>query len=119
MAKGVPEDVLNVLPGVVLFQIPSGGSGSSNPTRNCNFNRQRVLERVEAIRSGLLDAGFLNFMPKADAELDQLLVATQHFELAVPKRHPLTKLKKFRLRDLTDVLISGSQGAETRCSTTA
>ena len=40
--KGVPEDVLNVLPGVVLFQIPSSGSGSSNATRNCNFNRQRV-----------------------------------------------------------------------------
>ena len=43
------------------------------------------------------------FMPKADAELDQLLVAMQHVELAVPKRDPLTKLKKLRLRDLTDV----------------
>jgi DNA-binding transcriptional LysR family regulator len=32
----------------------------------------------------------------------QLLVARQHVELAVPKRHPLTKLKKLRLRDLTD-----------------
>jgi hypothetical protein len=29
----------------VLFQTPSGGSGSSNPTRNCNFNRQRVWHR--------------------------------------------------------------------------
>ena len=60
------------------------------------------LEQLEAIRSGRLDAGFLNFMPKADLELDQLLVATQRVELAVPKRHPLTKLKKLRLRDLTD-----------------
>ncbi len=60
------------------------------------------LEQLEAIRSGRLDAGFLNFMPKADPELDQLLVATQHIELAVPKKHPLTKLKKLRLRDLTD-----------------
>jgi|SRR5579864_132494 len=77
------------------------------------------LEQVEAIRSGLLDAGSLDFMPKADAELDQLLVATQHVELAAPKRHPLTKLKKFRLRDPTDVPFSGSQGTETRCSTTA
>jgi len=42
MAKGIPEDVLNVFPGLVLFQIPSGGFGSSNPTQNCNFNRQRV-----------------------------------------------------------------------------
>ena len=60
------------------------------------------LEQLEALRSGHLDAGFLNFMPKADPELDQLLVAIQHVELAVPKRHRLTKLKKLRLRDLTD-----------------
>jgi DNA-binding transcriptional LysR family regulator len=41
-------------------------------------------------------------MPKADPELDQLAVAIQHVELAVPKKHPLTKLKRLRLRDLTD-----------------
>jgi DNA-binding transcriptional LysR family regulator len=60
------------------------------------------LEQLEAIRSGRLDAGFLNFMPKADRELDQLLVAIQRVELAAPKKHPVTKLKKVRLRDLTD-----------------
>jgi len=59
------------------------------------------LEQLEAIRSGRLDAGFVNFMPKSDSELDQLLVARQHVELAAPKGHPLTKLKKLRLRDLT------------------
>jgi DNA-binding transcriptional LysR family regulator len=63
------------------------------------------LEQLDAIRSGRLDAGFLNFMPKADPDLDQLLVAIQHVELAVPKRHRLTKLKKLRLRDLADVPI--------------
>jgi DNA-binding transcriptional LysR family regulator len=61
------------------------------------------LAQFEAIRSGRLDAGFVNFMPKSDPELDQLRVAIQRVELAVPKRHPLTKLKKLRLRDLTDV----------------
>src|ERR1700740_1113091 len=30
------------------------------------------LEQLDSIRSGRLDAGFLNFMPKADPELDQL-----------------------------------------------
>jgi DNA-binding transcriptional LysR family regulator len=60
------------------------------------------LEQVEAIRSGRLDAAFVNFMPKSDPEFDQLLVARQHVELAAPKRHPLTRLKKLRLRDLTD-----------------
>jgi DNA-binding transcriptional LysR family regulator len=61
------------------------------------------LDQMEAIRSGRLDAGFVNFMPKADPELDQLTVANQHVELALPKRHPLAKLKKLRLRDLVDV----------------
>jgi DNA-binding transcriptional LysR family regulator len=60
------------------------------------------LEQLEAIRSGRLDAGFVNFMPKADADLDQLAVGRQQVELALPKRHPLTRLKKLRLRDLTD-----------------
>jgi DNA-binding transcriptional LysR family regulator len=60
------------------------------------------LEQLEAIRSGDLDAGFLNFMPKADPELDQVLVVRQRVELAMRKRHPFTRVKKLRLRDLTD-----------------
>jgi DNA-binding transcriptional LysR family regulator len=60
------------------------------------------LEQLEAIRSGRLDAGFANFMPKVDADLAQLIVGWQQVELALPKRNPLTRLKKLRLRDLTD-----------------
>jgi DNA-binding transcriptional LysR family regulator len=60
------------------------------------------LDQLEAIRSGRLDAGFVNFMPTADPELDQLTVSDQYVELAVPKRHPLAKMKKLRLRDLLD-----------------
>ena len=60
------------------------------------------LEQLDAIRSGHLDAGFLNFMPKAEPELEQLIVAAQKVELAVPRSHPLSKLKKLRLRDLAD-----------------
>ena len=60
------------------------------------------LEQLDAIRSRHLDAGFVNFMPKADADLDQLAVGRQQVELALPKGHPLTGLKKLRLRDLTD-----------------
>jgi DNA-binding transcriptional LysR family regulator len=59
------------------------------------------LEQLEAIRSGRLDAGFVNFMPKTDADLDQVTVGRQQVELALPKGHPLTRLKKLRLRDLT------------------
>jgi DNA-binding transcriptional LysR family regulator len=58
------------------------------------------LEQLEAIRSGRLDAGFVFNMPKTDPELELLPIAVQHIELAALKGHPLTKLKKLRLRDL-------------------
>ena len=56
--------------------------------------------QLEAIRSGRLDAGFVFNMPKADPELNGLPVAMPRIELAVPRGHPLTKLKQVRLRDL-------------------
>jgi hypothetical protein len=61
------------------------------------------MEQLAAIRSGRLDAGFVFNMLKADRELDQLAVAANHVELAVPKGHALSKQKKLRLRDLIDV----------------
>jgi DNA-binding transcriptional LysR family regulator len=73
------------------------------PDAELRLRPSASVEQIEAIRSGRLDAGFVNFMPKSDPELDQLLVAIQHVELAAPKGHPLTRLKKIRLRDLTDV----------------
>jgi DNA-binding transcriptional LysR family regulator len=71
------------------------------PDAELQLHPAASLEQLDSIRSGRLDAGFVNFMPKADPELDQLAVAVHHVELAVPKRHPLTKLKKLRLRELT------------------
>ena len=72
------------------------------PDAELQLQPSASMEQIEAIRSGRLDAGFVNFMPKSDPELDQLLVARQHVELAVPKGHALTRLKKLRLRDLAD-----------------
>ena len=60
------------------------------------------MDQVEDIRSGRVDAGFVFNPPKNDEELDQLPVAMQHVELAAPKGHPLSKIKKLRLRDLVD-----------------
>jgi DNA-binding transcriptional LysR family regulator len=74
-----------------------------HPEAELQLQPAASLEVLEAIRSARLDAGFVNFMPKSDLELDQYLVAVQRVELAVPKRHPLTKLKRLRLRNLTDV----------------
>jgi DNA-binding transcriptional LysR family regulator len=72
------------------------------PDAELQLQPSASLEQLEAIRSGRLDAGFVNFMPKSDRELDQLLVARAHVELAVPKGHPLARLKTLRLRDLVD-----------------
>jgi hypothetical protein len=43
------------------------------------------LDQLQALKSGCLGAGFVDFMPKADPELGQLAVADQHVELTVPK----------------------------------
>ena len=61
------------------------------------------LEQLEAVRSGHLDAGFVHLMSHSDRELESLPVSVQHIELAMLKRHPLTKLKTVRLRDLADM----------------
>ncbi len=60
------------------------------------------LEQMQAIGTGKLDAGFVYNVWKPDPELGGFTVAQHHFELAVPTRHPLTKHKKLRLRDLDD-----------------
>ena len=60
------------------------------------------VEQIDAVRSGRLDAGFVFSMSKADTDLDQLLVAIHHLVLAVPRGHPLTQVRKLRLRDMSD-----------------
>jgi len=45
------------------------------------------LVQLEAIRSGRMDAGFVFNMPKAELELDGLLVALEQIELAANIRH--------------------------------
>ena len=118
MAKGVPEDVLNVLPsGVISRFLPAvPGAATRRGIATLTGSEFGPGRGYKIWPSG---CGVPQFHAKSDAELEQRLVAPQHLKLAVPKRHPLTKLKKLRLRHLTDVPFSGSQGAETRCSTTS
>jgi DNA-binding transcriptional LysR family regulator len=59
-------------------------------------------EQTEAVQSGRLDAGFVFTIAHIGRELAQLPVASLSLMLAVPKGHPLTELKKLRLRDLSD-----------------
>lgn len=72
------------------------------PDAELQLNPLSSLEQVEAVRSGRLDAGFVFDFPKAHRELDQVRVASHNLLLAAPKGHPLTKLKKLLLRDMTD-----------------
>jgi DNA-binding transcriptional LysR family regulator len=59
------------------------------------------LDQVEAVRSGRLDAGFV-YVPTSDREMDQVAVGAHEVVLATPRRHPVSRLKRLRLRDLTD-----------------
>lgn len=59
-------------------------------------------EQTDAVHSGRLDAGFVFTIAQIGRELAQLPVASLNLMLAVPKGHPLIKLKKVRLRDLND-----------------
>jgi DNA-binding transcriptional LysR family regulator len=59
------------------------------------------LEQIEAVHTGKLDAGFVFTIANARG-LAQLPVASLSLVLAAPKGHSLIKLKKLRLRDLSD-----------------
>ena len=75
------------------------------PEAELQLNPSTSLEQIEAVGSGRLDAGFVYNVfdaSKADRELDKVQVGTQNIALAAPKGHPLTKLKKLRLRDMVD-----------------
>jgi DNA-binding transcriptional LysR family regulator len=73
-----------------------------HPDADLELQPAASLEQLAALRSGRLDAGFIFNMPRGDSDFDQFPVATQQIELAVPKGHPLTKLKKLRLPALSE-----------------
>jgi DNA-binding transcriptional LysR family regulator len=73
-----------------------------HPDAELELHPAGSVDQVENIRTGRVDAGFVFNMPRSDEDLDQLPVDMQHVELAAPKGHPLSKMKKLRLRDLVD-----------------
>ena len=74
----------------------------SQPEAELQLRPLSSLQQIEAIRSGQLDAGFLFTMANIERELAQLEVDVLNLMLATPKGHPLTKLKKVRLRELRE-----------------
>src|SRR2546428_10406685 len=73
-----------------------------HPDAELQLHAAASPEQIEAVRSRRLDAGFVFSMPKSDPDLDQVLVAIHHLVLATPKGHPLTRIRKLRLRDIRD-----------------
>lgn len=74
-----------------------------HPDAELKLNPASSADQIEEIRSGRVDAGFMYNILKDEGELDQLSVAIEHLKLAVPKGHPLSRIKRLRLRDLVDV----------------
>jgi DNA-binding transcriptional LysR family regulator len=74
-----------------------------HPDAELQLHPAGSVDQIEDIRSGRVDAGFVFMLSKDDRELAQIQVAMQHVELAAPKGHPVSKIKKLRLRDLVGV----------------
>src|SRR5258705_6509103 len=72
------------------------------PDAELQLKPSSSLEQTEAVHSDRLDAGFLFTIANIGRELAQLPLDSLNLMLAAPKGHPLTKLKKLRLRDLSD-----------------
>ena len=74
-----------------------------HPDAELKLNPGSSADQIEEIRSGRVDAAFMYNILRDEGELDQLSVAMEHLKLAIPKDHPLSKIKRLRLRDLVDV----------------
>ncbi len=72
------------------------------PNVELELHSMRSNEQMEAIRSGHLDAGFIFSLDAPDGDLAHLQVARHKVMLAAPKGHAVTRVKRLRLRDLSD-----------------
>ena len=72
------------------------------PDAELQLKPSSSLEQTESVHAGRLDAGFVFTIANIGRELAQLPLGSLNLMLAAPKGHPLTKLKKLRLRDLRD-----------------
>jgi len=73
-----------------------------HPEAELQLRPSSSLEQIEAVGAGRLDAGFVFTIANINRELAELPVASLNLMLAAPRGHPLTKLKKLRLRDLNE-----------------
>ena len=67
------------------------------------------VHQVDAVLSDRLDVGFAATITPWHKDLAHRLFAQERLLLAVPKGHPLTRLKRIRLRDLRNMPFVGFQ----------
>lgn len=73
----------------------------THPEAELQLSSLISLDQVEAVRSGRLDAGFV-YVTTSDPQIAQLAVASHQVVLAMPRRHPVSRLKRLLLRDLVE-----------------
>jgi DNA-binding transcriptional LysR family regulator len=73
-----------------------------HPQAELQLNPLISLDQVEAVRSERLDAGFV-YVSTSEPDMEQVRVASHKVVLAMPKRHPVSRLKRIRLRDLAEI----------------
>ena len=73
----------------------------THPETELQLSSLISLDQVEAVRSGRLDAGFV-YVTTSDPQIAQLSVASHQVVLAMPRRHPVSRLKRLLLRDLVE-----------------
>ena len=73
----------------------------THPEADLQLSSLSSLEQIEAVRSGRLDTAFV-YVPTADPQIAEIVVDSHHVVLAIPRLHPVSRLKKLRLRDLVE-----------------
>ena len=80
---------------------------SEQPDAQLELHHLISLHQIEAIRTGRLDVGFVTGLMALPKELLRRQFAEDRMLVAVPKGHPLTRLKRIRLRDLRNLPFVG------------
>jgi DNA-binding transcriptional LysR family regulator len=73
----------------------------THPEADLQLSSLISLEQIEAVRSGRLDTAFV-YVPTADPHIAEIVVDSHDVVLAIPRLHPVSRLKKLRLRDLVE-----------------
>jgi DNA-binding transcriptional LysR family regulator len=73
----------------------------THPEADLQLSSLSSLEQIEAVRSGRLDTAFV-YVRTADPQIAEIVVDSHLVVLAMPRRHPVSRLKKLRLRDLVE-----------------